>query len=231
MKFKLLLICIGSVLLLQNPVHSQGLKMEVFGYTSLHTSYTSTFYYGFGYEQNVGDKISLALSYRKGYSADPDYSSVTERYSFIGNENGVNYDVSFELASISSWHEWNYSSKYFFDDNMSGSYFSTSIGYLKSAVEYDVKNLSVDYAQVYSAFDVRIGYFNQDITLIPVSFDFGTRSEFDGWYYDLYLGVSTLPFGSKKEIKPQFLHNRGVESLFVPVSFHIAFSIGVSWAD
>lgn len=226
-----MLACIGYVLLIQNPVQSQGLKMEVFGYNTLQKSYTSTFYYGFGYEQNVGDKISLGLTYKKGYSIDPDFSSSTESYYFVGIDNGVSYGVSFDIISISDWYEWNYSSKYFFEDNSEGSYFSTSIGLLKSSVEHDVHNLLVDFAGASSAFGVSDGIYKQDITLIPLSFDLGSRSEFDGWYYDLYLGVSMLPFGSKKEIKPQFLHNKGVESLFSPVSFHIAFSIGVSWAD
>lgn len=204
--------------------------MEVMGYTTIQKSYTSTFYYGFGYEQNVGDKISLGLTYRKGYSIDPDYSSTTNTYTFVGYENGVGYNVSFDVVNISDWHEFNYTSKYFFEDNMEGGYFSSSIGIVKTDIEYNVQNIWVDQYPAYYAFDITPGVYHQELTLVPVSFDLGSRSEFDGWYYDLYLGVSMLPFGNKKDVKPQFLHNRGVESLFDPLSFHIALSVGVSWA-
>ena len=81
------------------------------------------------------------------------------------------------------------------------------------------------------AFDISYGVYKQDLTLVPISFDLGSRSEFDGWYYDFYLGLSILPFGNKKDVKPQFLQNRGVETMFDPVSFHIALCFGVSWAD
>ena len=77
--------------------------MDVLGYTTLQKSYTSTFYYGFGYEQNVGEKISLGLTYRKGYSIDPDYSTLVNSYSFVGYENGVGYNVSFDILNISNF--------------------------------------------------------------------------------------------------------------------------------
>ena len=205
--------------------------MDVLGYTTLQKSYTSTFYYGFGYEQNVGEKISLGLTYRKGYSIDPDYSTLVNSYSFVGYENGVGYNVSFDILNISNWHEFVYTSKYFFEDNLDGGYFSTSIGLVKSEIEYDIQNIWLDQSPVYNSFDISYGVYKQDLTLVPISFDLGSRSEFDGWYYDFYLGLSILPFGNKKDVKPQFLHNRGVETMFDPVSFHIALCFGVSWAD
>ncbi len=224
--FFITLICTYS------QVNAQGIKVDLFGYSGLSSEYTSSFYYGIGYDQNVGDKISLGFSYIKGYSIDPDYSKTEQYYSFIATENNLNYNVEVGLTALSSWHSFSYTSKYFFDDNSDGGYyFSTGISMLQTEIEYDVHSISVDQMGSSNAFGISQGLYKQKLTLIPISIDLGSRSEFDGWYYELYAGASLLPFGAKKDVSPSFLKNIGVETKFNPVSFHISLCVGVSWAD
>ena len=102
---------------------------------------------------------------------------------------------------------------------------------LQTEIEYDVHSISVDQMGSSNAFGISQGLYKQKLTLIPISIDLGSRSEFDGWYYELYAGASLLPFGAKKDVSPSFLKNIGVETKFNPVSFHISLCVGVSWAD
>src|SRR4051794_26489757 len=77
----------------------------------------SNFYYGFGYEQNLGSNIAVSLDYNRGYniSEEPGYNTL----SYTEN----NDYISFNYAVSAPWTEFSYQSKYFISGVDEGSFY------------------------------------------------------------------------------------------------------------
>lgn len=215
------------VLILPVFSNGQGIRLEWFGVKSLAADYAQPNFYGFGYEHNVGEKISLGLTYRAGYDISGDGPSQSQ----INYTSTVYGDVYFYLYQSTNWHEFSYSSKYYFEDNEDGSfYFSNTISMFKAENVYDVTEIYSNSGSTGGGFDgIPIGETKQKVTLIPLSFDLGYRSEFDGWYQDYYIGATFLPFGNLKAVQPSGLASHGVKPLFSSVSFQLGLCMGISW--
>lgn len=223
------IILLASVFLNYINANSQAIKADFIGYSGITSRYENQLFYGFGYDQNLGEKISVGITYKKGYSLDDTYFTTQIEYGFPT----VDGDVLFSVYHHNSWQEFSYTSKYFFEDNSDGSYFvSTGISLLMAKNEYDVRDLSVNgnFDPTFYG-DLREGLYKQDITLIPISLDLGRRGEFDGLYFEYYFGLGLLPFGANPDVEPASLANHGVETRFEPVSFHFGLSFGFSWAQ
>lgn len=207
--------------------NGQGIRLEWFGVKSLAADYARPNFYGFGYEHNVGDKISLGLTYRAGYDLTDDGPTRTD----ISYSSTVYGDIHFYVNQFTSWSEFSYSSKYYFEDNEDGSfYFSNTISLFKAENTYDVTEIYNNFGSVIGGIDgIPLGVSKQKVTLVPLSFDIGYRSEFDGWYQDYYIGATFLPFGNLKAVQPSGLANHGVEPLFSSVSFQLGLCMGISW--
>lgn len=217
-----------TILLTYSNIYSQAIKVDFLGYNGIVDGYEKQMFYGFGYDHNLGDKISIGLTYKSGYSLDESFYSEGVGYSF----SSVDGLVYFQVLQGIEWHEFAFTSKYFFSDNEDGSYFvSSGISLLKSKNEYYVNSLSVGGIGQESYGDISTGTYQQDVTLIPLSLDLGHRGEFDGLYFEIYSGVAFTPFGANPDAEPAFLKTYGVETKFNPVSFHICLSFGFSWAD
>ena len=206
---------------------AQAIKADFLTYDGICVNYSKPLFWGLGYDHNLGDKISIGLTYKKGYFFDEELSANEVEYGFPS----ANGDVYFSVWHNTSWHEFAYTSKYFFADNTDGSYFvSSGIGLMKAKNEYDLNSLRVDGVYTPHYGDLTEGIYEQDITLIPISIDIGNRGEFDGLYFEWYMGARFLPFGSSFDVEPASLAIHGVETRFQPISFHIALCVGVSWA-
>ncbi len=215
-----------------NNSFAQGIRLEYFGITGISSSYNQPDFYGFGYEQNVGDKISLGLTYRAGYDLGGDGSYESDKYSYNKTlSNSAVDQVSFNLTQTSSWKEYSYSSKYHFSDNSDGSfYISNSISLFNATNTYNITDIYVNNNSTSSYDNLGTGtLYEQKITLIPMSFDLGYRSEFDGWYQDYFIGMSFLPFGSKKDVEPSMLADHGVQTKFSALSFRFGLCFGIAW--
>ena len=118
--------------------NSQGIKVDFLGFNGVAQNYGTPLFWGIGYEQNFGEKISLGLTYRSGYSFDSENSYSDVEYGFsIPNGN-----VSFTVFQNCSWSEFAYTSKYFFSDNSDGSYYVASgISMMQTTVQYELNNL------------------------------------------------------------------------------------------
>lgn len=222
-----------TLIISTHQVKAQAIKLDYIGFSGICSRYSNPFFYGIGYDQNFGDKLSLGLTYKGGYALDDGYWNQEIDYSFLSTDaSNIEHVISFSVIHKTSWHEFAYTSKYFFEDNTDGGYFiSSGISLLQATNTYQVYGLAQDQVQVPNYQDLSQGLYEQKITLFPVSLDLGGRGAFDGFYFEYYLGMAFLPFGSKKDVEPAFLNNHGVETRFQPVSFHMGLSIGVSWAD
>lgn len=218
-----------SILLVNTNANSQAIKVDFLGYSGITERYSNPMYWGIGYDHNLIDKLSVGLTYKKGYSFDDSYYINQVDYGFPTSDG----DVLFSIYHKTNWHEFAFTSKYFFEDNSDGSYFvSSGISLFQATNTYDLNNLSVN-GDPGPAFygDLREGIYEQDITLIPFSLDLGRRGEFDGFYFEYNLGVGFTPFGAHPDVEPASLANHGVETRFAPISFHFGLSFGFSWAD
>ncbi len=217
------------LLLNYTNAYSQGIKVDFLGYTGIADWYGTQMFYGFGYDHNLGEKLSVGLTYKNGYTLDDNSSSVQVDYGFPSSDG----DVLFSVYHTNEWHEFAFTSKYFFTDNLDGSYFvSSGISLVKVKNGYNIPSIDVENLGTVSVYqDLRTGYNEQDITLIPFSLDLGHRGDFDGLYYEIYTGIAFTPFGAHPDVEPAFLANQGVETSFSPISFHVGMSFGFGWAD
>ncbi|MBP6531655.1 MAG: hypothetical protein KA285_00150 [Bacteroidia bacterium] len=205
-------------------VYSQGIKAGV-GFSGITQRYTNPNYFRIGYDQNLGEKISVSLTYKLAF---PPSNDVVLTYGFPSADG----DVRFSVNHICTWNEFSFISKYFFFHNSEAGFYSASgISLLQAKNEYEVSSLSVDGNSTYTNYgDLSEGTYEQDITLIPLFLNIGYRGEFEGWYFDTYAGMGILPFGANPDVEPAALANRGVETRFAPVSFQFGITYGVSWA-
>ena len=205
---------------------SQGIRFEYFGVSGVASQYGSLVFYGFGYEQNVGEKISLGLTYRKGYDIT-DGETVDVEY--------VNYtkaldDVRIDLLQTGTWSEFSYSSKYHFTDNSDGGfYIANSLSLFNAKTIINITSIYVNGSSESNYDGIGTIAYERSITLLPLSIDLGYRSEFDGWYQDYYFGINFLPFGNNKTVQPSQLSDHGLTSKFNSLSFRFGMCFGIAW--
>ena len=230
---KIYILIIISILANIKISNAQAIKLDYLAFSGIASRYSKPFFWGIGYDHNLGDKISIGLTYKSGYALDADYFNTEISYGFPAvDASNIEHLVTFNVVHNTSWREFAYTSKYFFADNTDGGYFvSSGISLFQAKNEYQVSGLAVDMDPKTNYLDIAEGIYEQNITLLPISFDLGGRGAFDGFYFEYYLGMGFLPFGSQKDVKPAFLFNHGVETRFQPISFHLGLCVGVSWAD
>lgn len=221
------ILLVGIFTLSTLAASSQGIRVEYFGVSGVASRYGSLVFYGFGYEQNVGDKISLGLTYRKGYditdgeTVDPEYVSYMK-----GTD-----EVKIDLSQTGTWKEFSYSSKYHFTDNSDGGfYIANSLSLFSAKTIINITSINVNGNSDISNYDgIGRTTYEKSTTLLPMTFDLGYRSEFDGWYQDYYFGINLLPFGNNKTVTPSQLSDHGITSKFNSLSFRFGMCFGIAW--
>ena len=206
---------------------SQGIRFEYFGVSGVASQYGSLVFYGFGYEQNVGEKISLGLTYRKGYDITDGENSETESINYLSKTSD---DVRINLLQSATWNEFSYSSKYHFTDNSDGGfYIANSLSLFNAKTIINITSIYVNGSSESNYDGVGTIAYERSITLLPLSIDLGYRSEFDGWYQDYYFGINFLPFGNNKTVQPSQLSDHGLTSKFNSLSFRFGMCFGIAW--
>ena len=206
---------------------SQAIRFEYFGVSGVASRYGPLEFYGIGYEQNVGEKISLGLTYRKGYDIT---SGETVDVEYVNYTKALD-DVRIDLLQTGTWSEFSYSSKYHFTDNSDGGfYIANSLSMFNAKTNINITQITVNGNSDISNYDgIGTIAYEKSITLLPLSIDLGYRSEFDGWYQDYYFGINLLPFGNNKTVQPSQLSDHGLTSKFNSLSFRFGMCFGIAW--
>jgi hypothetical protein len=188
---------------------------------------TKFWYWGFGYEQNVGDRIALSLEYNKGFS----FGDEAESAQLISGDVSTSGYSMYYLQTM-PWNEFSYQSKYFFTDNDDNAwYFSTGLAYRTVTVQVQIEDLmySSDYEPVLGT--LHTGLYSEKVTFTPVSFKLGYRNSIDGFFGDYFLGINYLPGSSKKSINNTFLDQQITTKSFTSVALTFGFAMGFGWAE
>ena len=203
--------------------NGQSIRLNYFCSSVFENLGASHYYYGFGYEQNLGSRLAVSLEYNRGYSFD-DY--VNGNIVFPDGT-GVQYSLNMP------WTEFSYQSKYFFSDNDDGTaYLSMGIAYRN--VKSEMQNVS------YSGMGT--SPIPQEATgtesLIPISLKLGYRGSIDGLFGDYFIGINYIPGGSSKNTGINSIdnyplldsENRTVDC-YKSIAFTFGMAFGIGWAD
>ena len=215
------------LLLFSTPIFSNGqaIRVNYVGYSGYQKSVsTSNYFYGFGYEHNIGSKIALQFEYNKGYSLDENYG-----YYYYDN---INSPVNFEYNLEIPWYEFAYQSKYFFSGNDEKSFYISS-GISMRMAKYNMEIYSVSYnpQNVTAPPPIPTGLIIKSYNLFPISLKVGWRNTIDGWFGDYNFGISFIPgANNRKSGNPnidQYLKDEGLKN----ISFNIGLTFGFGWVD
>lgn len=223
---KLFLLALLSVIT-QFTVNAQMIKFEYLGYSGLADGYAKSGRVGIGYDQNVGTKVSLALTFHYYYDLAAD--GVSPRFlDFNDNEYG---HVRMSFGENADAFSLTYSSKFYFKEvSDRGLYCSAELGIMKTTLSYTPYNLSADnrilydYKGVQSEVETSISKI-----LMPLSFNLGYRGDVDGAYGEYYIGITTLPLGNGDSSFPSALREHGFGSRYTKFALQFGFCAGIGW--
>jgi hypothetical protein len=223
---KLFLLTLFSVMT-QITANAQMIKFEYLGYSGLSDKYAKSGRVGIGYDQNVGTKVSLALTFHYYYDLAAN-GAESRSLDFNDNEYGhvrMSFDEDADAMSLT------YSSKFYFKEvSDRGLYCSAELGIMKTTLYYTPYNISADnrtltaYKGVQAEVETSISKI-----LIPVSFNLGYRGDIEGGYGEYYFGITTLPLGNGDSSFPSALRDHGFGSRYTKFAFQFGFSAGFGW--
>ena len=202
----------------------QAIRVNYIGFSGYQKAVVpANYYYGFGYEQNIGKRIAILFEYNKGYELDEN----SGHYFF----DDINSPVSFNYGLEIPWYEFAYQSKYFFTGNDDGSwYVSSGIALRKATYTMDIYSANYNQSGL-PATSIPLGVTQKSYSLIPLSFKVGWRNSIDGWFGDYNIGISYIPGGNYRNTGnpniDQYLTKQGIRSFCI----NVGFSFGVGWAD
>lgn len=180
----------------------------------------SDFYWGIGYEQNVGDRISVSAeinsSLGKIYSES--YVSIPEPY--VDLTTGQTYTTTKSYNLYVSYVELKYISKYFFKENDDRSgYIASTLGFKKVNYGYsDEEGGEGDLS------------LKESKLIIPLGLRLGWRGSIDGWFGDGFIGAG-LNIGASSEVKDPIIKAFNKNSSISTIYFTAGYSFGIGWAD
>jgi hypothetical protein len=162
-----------------------------------------------GYDHDLNDRLALGIDVVKSIRFDPDLQS---------NE-ATNGDIySYYTLGTKNWG-LQYRSLYFF----SGSgYLASTVGVRSLTMElngYTMDNSNYNYEQT---------NFKESTsaTIFPLGLRLGFRSELDGYYGDIYVGIGTV-LGNKDVLKNTAYIDKkeGITSLWI----NAGYVLGIGW--
>lgn len=225
-KYRIVHFCfLLSFILPVSRIQAQaGLRFDV-GYSSLSADYHMPEFLAAGYLQDIGDKVSIGLSYRYGIDFEERTGS-DHTYSFQSNGD----IISFQMDEKNSWQSISYTAKYHFNDCYEGAYVSHSISYLWATHENYITEISVNDIFQYNYNDLEsFSTYRDKISLFPFSVDLGYRTDFEDWFYDFYVGFTYLPFGNSADYKSNTLQSAGAKMDYPALSFQVGLCAGIAW--
>jgi hypothetical protein len=180
---------------------------------------------GFGYEQNIGDRLSWGVNFLGSFPT-PATISETKVYPSELIHIDCNHSVS--------WWQLQYQSKYFAKPNDGSSfYFSSSIAVQSRTQKVEVVSITDfnAYTPLPSYDGITSGSIrSQNDILIPVSFSMGVRGSLDGFFGDVYVGASYL-FKSNYTNKNLVTERFGKNYSYADLAVTFGLAIGIGWAD
>lgn len=192
------------------------------------TNFMSDWYYGIGYEQNIGDKLAVSLCFNSSLGKTFGKEDVNTKYIYYTDINGNENSYPYEYTSYISYTGLSYESKYFFNENDDNSmYVSSGIGF--KSVKWTFIAAS-DYNIPDSLITFTAGTMIDKTTIIPLSIKIGGRGSMDGWFGDWFLGFN-YNLGVDKLPAKQSFKDLEFEKPMHKLAFTAGYSFGIGWAD
>ena len=181
----------GSVLI--QSASAQGIKATIVGFAPFQTEDAYTPYVGFGYDQNIGEKIGLSLDFNLSLTTrDEPGPSWTESYT---DPNGLGYRYNYGYST--PWKELAFTSRYFISGNDGSWYLSSGIAF--RLIKFSTVTENIHYDPPYVSNAIQFSNIQpKNLLLTPVTFRFGYRSDLEGVYGDFFIGYSIIPGGASK---------------------------------
>jgi hypothetical protein len=184
-------------------------------------------FWGFGYEQNIGDRIAVSLEYSKSYNLDE--SNFETSYTY---RDASGYGYGYSSLSTYGWSEISYHSKFFFTPSDDRAwYVSSGIGIRTFHHILDIYGAQFDVPYASLSQSIVDGTHTEDVTLIPVTLKLGQRGSIDGWFGDWFLGLSFIPGASGKLPPANSPYDKSSYLSLKGVSFVFGLNFGIGWAD
>lgn len=180
----------------------------------------SDFYCGIGYEQNIGDRISISaeINSSMGKIYSESYVSVPESY--VNQTSGQTFIGLKDYSLYVSYVELKYISKYFFREN------DDRCGYIASTLGF--KKVNYGYAdQQENQGDLSL---KESKLIFPLGLRLGWRGSIDGWFGDGFVGAG-LNIRAGAESKDPVIKVFNKNSTISKIYFTAGYSFGIGWAD
>lgn len=203
----------------------QAIEVTYFGFSNFQKGNDSPpFFYGFGYEQNLGSRIAVSLNWHNGFTFDDQGGGSSDFESLLPG-------VNFSYYSRFSWKEFSYTSKFFFSDNESQSwYVSSGIAYRMTSATITTYSIFATPGNESIANQLSAGG-KKDNILIPISISFGGRGSLDDWFGDYFIGFSYIPGADKKSSGNPTLDTAIGKGYYRNFCINFGLRVGFGWAD
>jgi len=171
---------------------------------------------GLAFDPSSRTSIGLDVIGHLNVMADENFS---EQSSYEGFN--VSYAVTRKVIGMQ------YRSSYFLRDDNSGAYLGTYIGFRQFSREVLIQDIYSNTTGFWSGTAPSWARPSRTTTMLfPVGMRLGFRSEMDGWYGDLYLGLGyQIGHGKEATVAPYLAEKDKLKGF----SFQIGYSAGIGW--
>jgi hypothetical protein len=214
------------LILIFTPVvsNAQSLRFNFFDHSAFERAENGNYnwYWGAGYEHNIGDMIAVSFDYNAGLDFDDNHYGTL----FFGDQvSGGQIEYELNLP----WKEIAYQSKYFFTGNDDNSfYISSGISYRWIKYQLDVNGVDFTGAYVGQIIPTTI---EKTITQFPLSLKLGFRNSIDGWFGDYSLGASFIRGATSQGSGIPIFDDHLENSVFKDFSINFSVAFGIGWAE
>jgi hypothetical protein len=220
-------LCIFFFLYNKTILRAQAIRLNLLDYSSvIKGGDVSGFYAGFGYEQNVGDRIAVSLEYNFSYlnnTTEYDQYYNSSYYDNSGNSSYLTFDYFIAYPS----KELAWQSKYFFNDNDEGSwYIASGIAYKSIKYNWGITDINADYNYPVPP-ELAEGKFEESVAVIPLSLKLGYRNSIDGIFGDYFIGINYNTGGSSPD---DVILKNYLQGVIRKINFSFGLNFGFGWA-
>jgi hypothetical protein len=185
-----------------------GIRFSFLNFESITKRWNSTAL--IGYDRDLNDRLSIGIDLVKSFRFEPEGN--TRTYEIGGME--VNYNLA------TSYIGFQYRCSYFY----SGSgYVATTVGF--RSVDMALKGYTANYTP--GGFYETVPFRESDATMLfPLGLRLGFRSDMDGYFGDIHVGIGTL-LGNKDLLKNSKLLDKrdGIATLWLQAGY----TMGIGW--
>lgn len=180
----------------------------------------SDLYFGIGYEQNFGKRISISAEINSSMGRIYSESYVTLYEPFLNINTGETETALSYYNFFVSYVELKYISKYFFRENDERScYLASTLGFKKVNYGYKLQNESDGGLPL-----------KESKLIIPLGFRLGWRGSIEGWFGDGFVGAG-LNIGAGVDPKDRVVKAFNKHSTISKIYITAGYCFGIGWAD